>query len=252
MGIVSVIVNRRTSGMLARVVLPAAVAMPFLLDWVFLAGQRWGVLPFETSLSLFLGAAMTVTGGLLIYALAEIDRIDRRRRRAEWRLSFEADHDPLTGALNRKSFFAAIDAAIGARNPVILLYLDFDGFKAINEKLGQAAGDDVLRYALQRLLGVLRPSDLVARLGGDEFGILIPASGTRLAREVAERAQNALARPFAIDMEKALLACSIGAIACDPTLHETTSAELVKQAEEALAAARRAGANRIEVRALAG
>jgi diguanylate cyclase (GGDEF)-like protein len=252
MGIVSVIVNRRTSGMLARVVLPAAVATPFLLDWIFLAAQRWGVLPFETSLSLSLGTAMAVSGGLLIYTLSEIDRIDRRRRRAEWRLSFEADHDPLTGALNRKSFFAAIDAAIGARNSVILLYLDFDGFKGVNEKLGQAAGDDVLRYAVQRLLGVLRPSDLVARLGGDEFGILIPGNGARLAREIGERAQNALARPFAIDMERALIGCSVGAITCDPTLHETTSAELVKQAEEALAAAKRAGANRIEVRALAG
>jgi len=81
------------------------------------------------------------------------------------------------------------------------VYLDFDGFKGVNEKLGQAAGDDVLRYTVQRLLGVLRPSDLVARLGGDEFGILIPGNGARLAREIGERAQNALARPFAIDMD---------------------------------------------------
>src|SRR6185369_1681061 len=77
MGVVSVLVNRRTSGMLARVVLPAAVATPFLLDWIFLAAQRWGVLPFETSLSLYLGTALAVNCGLLVYALSEIDRIDR-------------------------------------------------------------------------------------------------------------------------------------------------------------------------------
>jgi len=251
LGLVSVFVNRRTSGMLARIVLPAAIAIPFLLDWIFLAAQRWGVLAYETSISLYLGTGIAVSVGLLIFTLAEIDRIDRRRRRAEWRLSFEADHDTLTGALNRRSFFAAIDAALAARTPIILLNVDLDDFEAVNEKLGMAAGDDVLRYTVQRLLGILRPSDLVARLGGDEFGILIPGSGTRLAREIGERVQSALGRPFAIDMERALVACSVGAVACDPASRTTTtSAELVKQAEDALNRAKDAGANRIEVRAL--
>jgi len=110
----------------------------------------------------------------------------------------------------------------------------------------------VLRYTVQRLLGILRPSDLVARLGGDEFGILIPGNGTRLAREIGERVQSALGRPFAIDMERALIACSIGAVSCDPTAQPATSAELVKLAEDALGAAKAAGAHRIVVRVRAG
>ncbi len=250
-GLVSVLVNRRAAGMLARVVLPAAIAIPFLLDWMFLAAQRWGVLAFETSLSLYLGTGIAISVGLIIYTLSEMDRIDRRRRRAEWRLSFEADHDPLTGALNRKSFLAAIDSTLASRSPLILLAVDLDDFEAVNEKLGQGGGDDVLRYAAQRLLGILRPSDLLAYTGGDGFAILVPGGGARLAREIAERVQNAIGRPFTIDMERVLVGCSVGAVACDASGRPPTGADLMRQAEGALAAAKAAGTGRIDVRAAA-
>ena len=68
---------------------------------------------------------------------------------------------------------------------------------------------------------------------------------------VQQRVQSALGRPFAIDMERALVGCSVGAVACDPAARPTTSAEFVKQAEDALSAAKAAGGGRIEVRASA-
>lgn len=250
-GIVSVLASRRTAGLLARIVLPLAVALPFVLDWTFLVGVHWGVLPFETSLAMFVSVSVVASAGLLLYTLAEVDRIDRRRRRAEWRLSFESDNDPLTGALNRKSFYSAIDTALRGRNSIVLFHLDLDGFKAVNERMGEPAGEDVLRYAVQRLLGVLRPSDLVARLGGAAFGILVQGSEARVANAIGERIQASLARPFAIDMARAQITPCVGAVCLDPARRPTTSAELVKEVEEALAAARQAAPQRLHVRALA-
>jgi diguanylate cyclase (GGDEF)-like protein len=246
-GIVSMLVNRRIAGTLACIVLPLAVALPFLLDWIFLAAARWGFLSFETSLALFVGSAIAASAGLLLYTLSEVDRIDRRRRRAEWRLSFEADHDALTGALNRKSFAAAVEAALAGRGAFMLFKLDLDGFRAVNQRFGSAAGDDILRFAVQRLLGVVRPSDLVARLDGDAFAILAPGGSANLAREFGQRVQASLSRPFAIDHEKAELTVSLGAVVVAPDAR-SSGPLVIKEAEEALADAKRAGADRIAVR----
>lgn len=248
-GLSGVLANRRSAGMLARIVLPSAIAIPFVLDWLFLAGKRWGLVSFETSLSLFVGSAIAASAGLLIFTLAQVDRIDRRRRRGEWRLSFETEQDPLTGALNRRSFYAAIDAALAEKRPFMLMHLSLHGFAPTVAKLGDAVGDDVLRYTVQRLLGVLRPSDLVARLEGDHFGLLIPGGSPRLARELAERVQASLARPYAIDAERAQLGAVIGAITLEEPARAATSAELVKAGEEALITAQESGTPRLFVRA---
>jgi diguanylate cyclase (GGDEF)-like protein len=248
-GLTGILANRRSAGTIARFVLPAAIVIPFALDWLFLAGQRWGVVSFETGLSLFVGCAIAASAGLLIFTLAQVDRIDRRRRRGEWRLSFETEHDPLTGALNRRSFFAAMDAALAEKQPFMLMHVSLHGFEQAAAKLGDAAADDVLRYTVQRLLGVLRPSDLVARLEADHFALLIPGGSPRLARELAERVQATLARPYAIDAERAQLGAVIGAITLEEPARAATSAELLKAGEEALATARAAGTPRLFVRA---
>jgi GGDEF domain-containing protein len=89
------------------------------------------------------------------------------------RLRHAADHDPLTGLLNRAGLERSIDRTRGHW----LLYLDLDGFKQVNDVHGHEQGDDVLRAVAERLLRTLRPDDLVSRLGGDEFAVVL-AGGT--------------------------------------------------------------------------
>ena len=84
----------------------------------------------------------------------------------------EAFQDVLTGLGNRRSFFQALNSRIEAADSPALLYIDIDGFKEINDRLGRLAGDSALRVIARRLSSVLRPTDDLARIGGDEFAIL--------------------------------------------------------------------------------
>lgn len=137
------------------------------------------------------------------------------RKRAEAQLQQAALHDELTGLPNRKLFFDRIEAMISdayrMREHVAVLYLDLDGFKAINDGLGHAAGDSVLRAVAQRLLSTVRGSDLVARIGGDEFIVLLghlkaPDHGDFVAGKI----ETALSAPIVLDTGSAEVGVSIG------------------------------------------
>ncbi|MDF1504703.1 diguanylate cyclase [Roseisolibacter sp. H3M3-2] len=111
--------------------------------------------------------------------LAVIVRDTTARKRAELRLREEAHGDPLTGLLNRRGLEDAVErrlreaAAAGA--PDVLLYLDLDGFKPINDAYGHAEGDEALRAVADVLRRAVRAGDAIARLGGDEFAVYAPA-----------------------------------------------------------------------------
>ena len=112
------------------------------------------------------------------------------RRRSEERLQYMADHDPLTGLLNRRRLEEELDRhaeqvrRYGAEGA--LLVLDLDHFKHINDSLGHRAGDELIVTVARLLRTRLRSSDFVARLGGDEFALLLPKGGAADARKVAE------------------------------------------------------------------
>ncbi|WP_136630409.1 sensor domain-containing diguanylate cyclase [Marinobacter salsuginis] len=118
-------------------------------------------------------------------------RDDSDRRRQEERLSWEATHDSLTHLLNRRAFNASLVRCLGeagrqeARS--VLMLIDLDYFKPVNDEGGHLLGDDLLKRLAELFKESVRQSDTVARLGGDEFGIILPACGMARAQALAER-----------------------------------------------------------------
>jgi diguanylate cyclase (GGDEF)-like protein len=104
--------------------------------------------------------------------------------------------DPLTGLPNSRAFHDAaeteIDRAHRYRRPFTIAVLDIDGFKRVNDQLGHARGDEVLKGVANALSGSLRASDVAARLGGDEFGLLLPEAGEEAARRALQKVLAAL------------------------------------------------------------
>lgn len=119
------------------------------------------------------------------------------RKRAETRIAWLAEHDPLTGLASRQHFQHQLEQSLAMASRSgrsgALLYLDLDGFKYVNDISGHQAGDVVLRMVAEELSALLRDIDLVARLGGDEMGILLHECGRDGAVEVAEKINRRLA-----------------------------------------------------------
>ncbi|MGI5242525.1 diguanylate cyclase domain-containing protein [Dactylosporangium sp. CA-139066] len=164
-------------------------------------------------------------------------------REQEERLRRSALSDRLTALPNRESFQATLDAAVEQAQaggpPFTVLFLDLDGFKAVNDGLGHAAGDELLVRVAQRLRAGLRATDVAARFGGDEFVVLLPgvAAGPDLD-EIVERLQAAVRAPFAIGGRQVRIGVSIGATGSDR--HGTAEA-LLREADEAMYRVKAAG-----------
>jgi diguanylate cyclase (GGDEF)-like protein/PAS domain S-box-containing protein len=127
-------------------------------------------------------------------------------------LTQRALHDTLTGLANRTSFNDHLRTHLVSRNHGgTLLYIDINDFKAINDSLGHAAGDVVLRAVADRLTSSVRPEDICARLGGDEFAVLANnATGTEQAVALTRRIAAAIAQPLAVDGTTVYPTASIG------------------------------------------
>ncbi|MFI7430532.1 putative bifunctional diguanylate cyclase/phosphodiesterase [Micromonospora sp. NPDC049836] len=152
-----------------------------------------------------------------------------------------AHTDPLTGLANRRGLLRALHRCAEAGVPCVLLGLDLDGFKNVNDMRGHDVGDAVLAEVGRRLRGNLRPGDLAARLGGDEFAVLM--HGVDDPGPVAERLLGVLGRPYQEGDGPIFLSVSIGVAG---TCGETEVELLLRNADLALRYAKQRGKNRIE------
>ena len=172
------------------------------------------------------------------------------RQAFEARLAHQAFHDALTGLPNRALFLDRLEQASARTRrdgePLGVLFMDLDGFKAINDKLGHDRGDELLAAVSQRLHGCLRPGDTLARYGGDEFTVLLEklrsdADGI----DVADRLLNALADPFTLGGHQLSVSASIGvSFAKAPFPPE---ADPLREADRAMYRAKERGKGRWEV-----
>ena len=164
----------------------------------------------------------------------------------EAHLAYHAGHDALTGLVNRSLLEDRLvhDVELARRQGkrLAVLFLDLDEFKPINDSLGHAVGDELLRGVAQRLSAAMRPGDTLARLGGDEFVALLPdLDDPAEAREVAERLLSVVARPYRVGEHELSLSCSIGIAASGAVVEQPL--ELIQQADMAMYRAKQQGRN---------
>jgi diguanylate cyclase (GGDEF)-like protein/PAS domain S-box-containing protein len=175
-----------------------------------------------------------------------LDDITERKQSEEtvWR---QANFDGLTGLPNRRLFRDRLGQAINKAHrhgtPLAVMFLDLDRFKEVNDTLGHDAGDVLLQEAARRIGSCIRETDTVARLGGDEFTVILselhdPDNAERVAEEILEK----LTQPFTLRSESVFISASVGI-----TLYPgdgTTVDVLIKNADQAMYAAKGAGRNR--------
>lgn len=145
-------------------------------------------------------ASVVAPRGSSPYGICLVEDITSRKR-AEAELQHLASHDPLTGLANRNLLLTRIEHALAVAEPedshrVGLIFLDLDGFKAVNDTWGHTQGDDVLQTVAQRIQAAIRLGDTVSRLGGDEFAVLCPeVSDVAELHRVAERIRAVVRQP---------------------------------------------------------
>ncbi|MFG2996026.1 putative bifunctional diguanylate cyclase/phosphodiesterase [Streptomyces sp. NPDC048340] len=189
-------------------------------------------------------------GGLILNSRDVTERV-----RLQAQLQHSAEHDPLTDLPNRALFTRRVRQALAGRrsgdHSTAVLFIDLDGFKAVNDTIGHQAGDELLIEAARRLQDSVRAGDTAARLGGDEFAALIVGDGGRdrsareyQVHEIADRLRTTLGRPYRISGNEVRVAASIGVAFADPGI---TPSDLMRNADLAMYRAKAGGKDRVEL-----
>jgi len=192
------------------------------IDW-----QVWGIW------AKVIVSALLFNGLWLFYLLIINKRLKREvleRRRAEQQVRYAAMHDNLTGLANRAQLMETLGhilplAKRGKITPV-LLFMDLDRFKSVNDRYGHAAGDELLIAAAQRMSRLLgAPGELLTRLGGDEFVVLLPNSNLKYAAQLSEKIERTFLQSFALSVCNVSIGISIGISIGYSVYHHNMSAD---------------------------
>lgn len=186
----------------------------------------------------------TVVGAVIVFG--DVTK-ERRLKRA---LSYQASHDALTGLINRREFDTRLETAVTSAQrgdgEYVLLYVDLDQFKVVNDTCGHSAGDRLLRDITSLLQTRVRASDTIARLGGDEFGILLERCSLEQAERVADSIRQAIhGYRFLWGANSLSVGASIGVVRI--ARDTTSSASVLSAADIACYAAKDSGRNRVQV-----
>jgi diguanylate cyclase (GGDEF)-like protein/PAS domain S-box-containing protein len=190
-------------------------------------------------------------GGVVLNArdISQRKLAERDNEALQEQLAHQAFHDPLTGLANRALLRERLQHALArvtrSREPLAVMFIDLDEFKAVNDSMGHDAGDELLKAVAGRLRESVRPADTIARLGGDEFAILLEGmlSATEAPR-VAERIIRTFTTPFELDGHPVSIGASIGLALKDG---KEGTEELLGNADVAMYAAKARGRGCYEV-----
>jgi len=191
------------------------------------------------------GEPQTVRGEFAGF-LGHCEDVTSERRSAE-ETSHLAMHDPLTGLLNRRHMSSLLEKTLTAfaaqKRPCAIMLIDLDRFKQVNDTLGHAAGDALLKQVSDRLVRVVGQKERVSRLGGDEFQVILPDQDDRgVLGDLATAIITSISQPYTIDGSRCLIGASVG-VAVSPYDGDGTD-ELVRNADLALYAAKGGGRGR--------
>ena len=192
---------------------------------------------------------VNLIGGDAVDGIVATFRDVTEQRDLERQLSHRAFHDELTGLANRALFLDRMDHALRVarpdHDPVVVLFVDLDDFKSVNDALGHGVGDQLLRVIAERIRSVSGSGDTPARLGGDEFALLLEdRGGVDRALDVAERLLETLRQPVQLAGYDLAVLASVGVAVAAPGM---TTSSLLRDADIAMYEAKRAGKGQIKI-----
>jgi diguanylate cyclase len=223
------------------------------MDWAQLILPYSGFLgvavlfAFHLSIGRQLSAILNAATVLMVLLVASRQVVAVRAQRllthqlyeVQSRLAHQVHHDPLTGLPNRVLFAQRLEDAM-RDGQFVLIYVDIDDFKEVNDRFGHAGGDELLCAMGGRLKRCLRKGDMLARIGGDEFAILIEGD-SEAPQIVADRIRVALRDPFAVHGSSVQVRASMGLVRPGADGHAPTSDDLLRQADISMYAGKRLG-----------